>query len=304
MSRVRLVKQIRLCHIDNRMAEVAQRHVDFADDIAMLSKCNRCKQCYMQQSYCICTKLRDLGCKSGIGALKCHVYLYTHYKEYGKSSNTGKLMRIGFPNSVSILIYGLPAHEELLNEKIMSENTLILYPGMHSISLSEVRDKIIYQKPSLTSNSNPYNLIIIDSTWSQSKAMYRRLISIKAPSMLSTDTSTNNMHANKNNNESDYLSHYQPLQLHPQPIMDNLKSMGNLGNINPWLYNVHVDKQLFEQGPSQFDNRKQIMPSKASTIESIACAFSILDENISIKDYCKDALLLSVFMNKLQAGKI
>ena len=244
-------------HCDARMVEISSKHM-----FNKLSGFHRCVNCYMQPNNCICQQLSVLQSSCKKTSLVCHLYLYTHYKEYAKCSNTGKIIQYGFPSSVSTLIYGNPVHEALLNQKILNENTLILFPGNDSLPLNEV-SRMVVGEGNLNTVSKPFNMIVIDSTWSQSKAMYRRLACVKPNTGLHSGSSC-----------------------------------------DPWLYKVHVDEQVMAVGPSKFANRKQILPHKSSTIESIAWALAALGEQDAVIEYCLDSLLVSVRANKIQAGKL
>ncbi len=90
-----------------------------------------------------------------------------HYKEWGRASNTGKLLSIGMPEKASISIFGSLASEEEMLASFVDKSVLILYPSPEAKPISEYN--------SWFSAQSGVTLCVLDSTWSQSSAMNNRL---------------------------------------------------------------------------------------------------------------------------------
>jgi len=99
---------------------------------------------------------------------KASIDVFMHYKEWGRASNTGKLLPIGLPDRSKIYLYGRRPDYELLVGKLTTTPSVILYPGDSSTSITDFRS--LYN-----SRNNDFNICVIDSTWSQSQAMDRCL---------------------------------------------------------------------------------------------------------------------------------
>lgn len=134
----------------------------------------RCENCYMFRTYCICCKVQanfasiaDRGTSSNsIGNINFSIYL--HFKEWGRSSNTGKVLQIGQPKGKCYTaIYGQPDQEQILYQSLQSSPSFVLYPSSSSRPISDYAH--------LLSADQPLQLCVIDSTWPQSYAMEKAI---------------------------------------------------------------------------------------------------------------------------------
>jgi len=91
-----------------------------------------------------------------------------HNKEWGRTSNTGKLMVRGMPDHSQLHLYGLKDQQEALIEKLNSGPSLILYPSKNSTSIADYKDLYASQNGTL-------NICVLDSTWAQSHTMEKSL---------------------------------------------------------------------------------------------------------------------------------
>jgi DTW domain-containing protein YfiP len=131
-----------------------------------LEEDNKCKSCFMTQCLCICSRVKDIYQKSETKP-KSNLKVFMHYKEWGRASNTGKLLSIGMPEKSSISIFGSITDEEEMLASFVNKPVLILYPSPDSKPISEYN--------SWFSHQSGVTLCVLDSTWSQSSAMNNRL---------------------------------------------------------------------------------------------------------------------------------
>ena len=122
----------------------------------------RCCTCFMTLPFCICEKIKAID-SSGMDLPE--ILIYTHYKEYGKTSNSGKLIPQLLPQNSRIVFF----HGERSDVCITSSDTttLVLCPSPDSIPLQDFLAGIPADQK--------LRLILLDSTWSQSKSLNRNL---------------------------------------------------------------------------------------------------------------------------------
>lgn len=290
--------------IDARMSNNSYLHIQKTKEES-INNIKKCSKCFLLNEYCICTKLKTIWSSAqdsnndleGDAIPRSHpklqLYLFTHYKEYGKSSNTGKLL-MNIPNLKSeVCIYGNPSDEkmifEMLNPK-KNEITLLLYPGNDSVSIDNARNILNVEHESHShANSNCYhatckhsfdniNVIVIDSTWAQSKSMYRWV-----------------------------CRHRKRIDECNKALLNNSDSSDSntMPPVENGIYiNIHSNEAVSKRGSSLFENRKQIAPTKSSTLESTVLSLEYLNLcNQKFLECCYESLVLCVQAMKKQNGK-
>jgi len=137
---------------------------------------NKCISCYLSSTMCICSQVKDFF--STIPS-SCHpkasIDVFMHYKEWGRASNTGKLLPIGLPDHSKIYMYGRKPDYELLVDKLTSSPSVILYPSDSSIPITDFQSLYNNNNNNNYNHNYDFNICVIDSTWSQSQAMDRCL---------------------------------------------------------------------------------------------------------------------------------
>eukprot|EP01031_Cornospumella_fuschlensis_P033967 gene33967-41104_t len=143
-----------------------KRYIDYKRQ--EMIKGEKCLDCFLAKSCCVCGKVREIYQSAFRVNFNTRIELYMHYKEWGRSSNTGKLMQVGMPSCCTTSIYGLPEDQQRLSESLTKGPTLILYPRSDARPISEYsawfREAV-----------GRVNLVVIDSTWPQSHAMDKSL---------------------------------------------------------------------------------------------------------------------------------
>jgi DTW domain-containing protein YfiP len=135
-----------------------------------LERQDKCPTCWLKRPLCMCSKIRDIFERND--KIKSNVALLMHSKEYGRASNTGKIMRIGLgEDKVSLAIFGSRRDEAELERQLTTSPSIILYPGVDSVDISTYKDWFIEH----TRAGRSVNLCVIDSTWPQSQAMNKAL---------------------------------------------------------------------------------------------------------------------------------
>ncbi len=127
----------------------------------------RCNDCFLPLQMCLCKEVGQLF-RAAPFKPKAKLHVYMHYKEWGRASNTGKLMAKGMPDDCKIHVFGVKEHCSALIDELRSKPSLILYPSSSATSIANYTD--LY-----ASSDGNLNLCVIDSTWSQAATMEKSL---------------------------------------------------------------------------------------------------------------------------------
>lgn len=173
--------------IDPRLASSAETFLKTTSTILGKSKCIRC---YMHKCLCVCSVVAKIAAKY---ALNLHpqleIQVFMHYKEIGRPSNTGKIVRLLHPTHTIEYTYGTPDSLDMI-ARLIANNGFILFPDKESIplSLSTFSPDIILNESNIpiesiipvqskvdsikaSNNSKKNILCIIDATWREAKTM-------------------------------------------------------------------------------------------------------------------------------------
>ncbi|CAF4826904.1 unnamed protein product [Pieris macdunnoughi] len=119
----------------------------------------RCQKCERPSAVCWCAALPP-------ERLHPHstIILLQHPAEEKRCLRTAPMLQLGLAEDKCLIFKGKkfpqPRHESL--EKILAhENTVLLYPSKAAIDIKE-----------LDNNYKSYNIVLIDGTWPQAKAIY------------------------------------------------------------------------------------------------------------------------------------
>lgn len=127
----------------------------------------RCCDCFLPFQMCICKQVGDFFQTTPFTP-KANLHIYMHYKEWGRASNTGKLMAKGMPDNCKVHIFGVKEQHDALIEELRSKPSLILFPSSSATSIADYSD--LYAK-----SGGNLNICVIDSTWSQAGTMEKSL---------------------------------------------------------------------------------------------------------------------------------
>jgi DTW domain-containing protein YfiP len=143
-----------------------------------ISDLHRCPKCFLSLIYCICTNVRNIVNNSPSPSLvsedqrvihrNINFHVFMHFKEWGRASNTGKLLPICLPEKASIEIYGIQEDCDKLAKTLQEKPSLILYPTADAKPISEYRNWV-------KEHNGDVHICVIDSTWIQSHAMEKSL---------------------------------------------------------------------------------------------------------------------------------
>ena len=151
-------------------------------DASMREK-RRCEVCFMSKSLCVCKRVREIWAKVP-SRPKCRIAIFYHYKEWGRASNTGKLLQIGLGSEfVDSFIYGNPEHEASLSALLTSRPSAILFPGPNSVPISSILESLNSDSDAdtatattaATPTSGPAVLCVLDATWTQAPTLSNAL---------------------------------------------------------------------------------------------------------------------------------
>jgi len=168
-----------MAELKNHLKEKYLNHVDPKDRLPVVAALNmekklqtahlKCPKCWLLLRNCMCSKIDKIK-------LNQNVFVYMHYKEYHRASNTGKVIALAHDNT-KIYIFGQQDKEFIQN--FNEENlhrTLILFPCESAITTTEfvkqLREK---EGETIDPLSIPLNIVILDGTWAQAGMMQRSL---------------------------------------------------------------------------------------------------------------------------------
>lgn len=132
-----------------------------------MKEAGRCCECFLPLQLCICANVAKLFEESTFTP-RANLLIYMHNKEWGRTSNTGKLMVKGMPEHSQLHLYGIKDQQEALIDKLNSGPSLILYPSKNSTSISDYKEMYANQNGTL-------NICVLDATWAQSHTMEKSL---------------------------------------------------------------------------------------------------------------------------------
>jgi DTW domain-containing protein YfiP len=156
---------------------------------SMLNKCRRygaCLACTLNP--CICSQMPPL-------ALSHRLWVVTHCKEVLRTTATGKLLLLAHPRA-TLLVSGLPAHDEELEQLCRQPTTAVLYPSPDALTPAALLERVARipataspasgasgssaseQQPSSTGRVPPspcLDIVLLDGTWNQVRQIFRTL---------------------------------------------------------------------------------------------------------------------------------
>uniref|UniRef100_A0A2P2KMY0 tRNA-uridine aminocarboxypropyltransferase n=1 Tax=Rhizophora mucronata TaxID=61149 RepID=A0A2P2KMY0_RHIMU len=140
-----------------------------------------CQKCWLPlEEDCICSKVRSCSLWHGI-----RFWLYMHPKDFLRQNNTGKLLwQVFGVQSATLCLFGIAEHEEIMWDAFKQsgkDKVWCLYPNKNAVTMS-VQDAFGKEFSSdlecdatMVKENETINFVLIDGTWSNSAAMFRRL---------------------------------------------------------------------------------------------------------------------------------
>ncbi|XP_057248054.1 uncharacterized protein LOC104903024 isoform X2 [Beta vulgaris subsp. vulgaris] len=139
-----------------------------------------CQRCWLPLEDCMCLKVKPCPLWRGI-----RFWLYMHPKDFLRQNNTGKLLwQVFGVQAATLCLFGIVEQEDIMwneLEKAGKNKVWCLYPNKSGVPKS-AKDYFLSDMPSdedcalsKTSGDNVLNFILIDGTWNNSGAMFKRL---------------------------------------------------------------------------------------------------------------------------------
>ncbi|KAK9027515.1 hypothetical protein V6N11_067348 [Hibiscus sabdariffa] len=139
-----------------------------------------CQKCWLPMEDCMCSQVKPCSLWRDI-----KFWLYMHPKDFLRQNNTGKLLwQVFGVQAATLCLYGISEDEELMWNAFKDagkDKVWCLYPNQNMVPKT-VKDAFTGDSSadtecaySLTNGGRPLNFVLIDGTWSNSAAMFRRL---------------------------------------------------------------------------------------------------------------------------------
>lgn len=142
------------------------------------SKGYLCEHCWLPLMDCMCKKVEPMLLWPGV-----QLWLYMHPKDYLRKNNSGKLLwQVFGADSTRLCIFGIQEQEDAMWDALKQAgqgSVWYLYPehGLSDYHIDEIKipEEVACQKVPMETCKTGLNFILIDGTWSNSKAMVNRL---------------------------------------------------------------------------------------------------------------------------------
>ncbi|KAI4333970.1 hypothetical protein L6164_018715 [Bauhinia variegata] len=140
-----------------------------------------CQKCWLpMEEDCVCSKVTSCSLWPGI-----RFWLYMHPKDFLRQNNTGKLLwQVFGVEAATLCLFGIAEHEEIMwnSFKLAGKGKVwCLYPNKSAV-LKSVKDAFGLEAvansdltATKTKEDKTLNFILLDGTWSNSGAMFKRL---------------------------------------------------------------------------------------------------------------------------------
>ncbi|KAF6138993.1 hypothetical protein GIB67_010719 [Kingdonia uniflora] len=144
------------------------------------SKGYLCQKCWLAMEDCMCSKTKPSSLCPGI-----RFWLYMHPRDFPRQNNTGKLLwQIFGVQAATLCLYGISEQEEFMwnTFKVAGKNMVWCLYSNKNATPKSVQDIVFHESPAcleaqqtIRNGDNPLNFILLDGTWNNSAAMFRRL---------------------------------------------------------------------------------------------------------------------------------
>nr|XP_027127419.1 uncharacterized protein LOC113743563 isoform X1 [Coffea arabica] len=139
-----------------------------------------CQKCWLPMEDCMCSRLLPFPLWHRI-----RFWLYMHPKDFLRQNNTGKLLcQVFGTHAATLCLFGISELEEIMWSALNfsgRRNVWCLYPNKNAMPMS-VQDTFIqnssrdhHSEQNSVLGDERINFILIDGTWSNSQAMFKRL---------------------------------------------------------------------------------------------------------------------------------
>ncbi|PON39277.1 DTW [Parasponia andersonii] len=139
-----------------------------------------CQKCWLPYEDCMCSRIAPCKLWHGI-----RFWLYMHPKDFLRQNNTGKLLwQLFGVEAASLCLFGISEHEEIMWNAFKlagKDKVWCLYPNKNAVveSVQEAFDQgssaDLESTEAMKNGDETLNFVLIDGTWSNSAAMFRRL---------------------------------------------------------------------------------------------------------------------------------
>ncbi|KAM5578128.1 hypothetical protein ABKV19_008447 [Rosa sericea] len=139
-----------------------------------------CQKCWLPLEDCMCSRVVQCPLWP-----RMRFWLYMHPKDFLRQNNTGKLLwQVFGTEAATLCLFGIAEQEEIMWDAFKlagKSNVWCLYPNKNAV-LTSVQD--VFGQESSADLEGPYtkinedrtlNFILIDGTWNNSVAIFRRL---------------------------------------------------------------------------------------------------------------------------------
>lgn len=139
-----------------------------------------CQKCWLPHEDCMCSRVTPCKLWNGV-----RFWLYMHPKDFLRQNNTGKLLwQVFGVQAATLCIFGIDEHEKIMWNAFKhagKDKVWCLYPNKNAVvksvqeAFSEDYSVNLESTKTTANRDETLNFVLIDGTWSNSAAMFRRL---------------------------------------------------------------------------------------------------------------------------------
>ncbi|KAL2474622.1 DTW domain-containing protein [Abeliophyllum distichum] len=139
-----------------------------------------CQKCWLPMEDCMCSRVVPYTLRYPI-----RFWLYMHPKDFLRQNNTGKLLwQVFGVEAATLCLFGIAEHEEIMwNAFSLAGRNKVwcLYPNKNAVTesiqdiIGETSSSDLHCHGKLANGDDTMHFILIDGTWSNSSAMFKRL---------------------------------------------------------------------------------------------------------------------------------
>ena len=149
--------------VDERSRENIKSRVAVTKRQKSFVERNLCSICFLTKECCICDQVRSIF--KDVPRPRADIVVFQHYKEYGRASNTAKLLEIGLGSKVCLFGNNNDCAEL---QEVLLNGGFIVYPGPSSQPICNFKHTA---NEKADGSGHVPTICLLDGTWNQASLL-------------------------------------------------------------------------------------------------------------------------------------